>query len=365
MSVPSDNPLAGSLDGQLQAFARAGSSRDFSAGQVIFSAGDPGDGFYLVEAGSVQISAAVGDNEPRVLATIGPGDFFGEMAVLDDAPRSATARAAAETKVRFLSREELLQLLDLNPRLALNLIREFSRRMRAVNQKFVREIISAERLAVVGQFAGTIVHDFKNPLTVISLAAELACGQKTSPAARDKAKLRIMRQVDSMTSMLDELIEFTRPSGRQLALARTDFALFLVALMDEMAAEISERGVILEPGTPPAGLDVRIEPKRISRLFQNLIYNAVDEMPEGGKILLHYAVTDTELRVDVEDTGKGISPAIASQLFQPFATHGKAHGTGLGLSICKKIAEDHGGRIWAHSEPGRGATFSFTLPLGR
>jgi signal transduction histidine kinase len=365
MNAPGEKPMAGSLGGELQTYAQAGVLRDFRAGDVIFSAGEPGDGFYLVESGSVQICAVVGDNEPRVLATIGAGDFFGEMAVLDDAPRSATARAAVDTKARFLSRDELLQLLDRNPRLALNLIREFSKRMRAVNQKFMHEIINAERLAVVGQFAGTIVHDFKNPLTVISLAAELACGQRTTGPARDKARLRIMRQVDSMTSMLDELIEFTRPSGRQLALARTDFALYLLPLMDEMAAEIAGRNVTLDSGTPPQGVDVRIEPKRISRLFQNLIYNAVDEMSDGGKIMLRYHVTDSELRVDVEDTGDGIAPEIAAQLFQPFATHGKAHGTGLGLSICKKIAEDHGGRIWAHSEPGHGATFSFTLPLGR
>ena len=85
----------------------------------------------------------------------------------------------------------------------------------------------------------------------------------------------------------------------------------------------------------------------------------------GGKIFLKFSLGDSELTVAVQDTGKGIAPAIAQSLFQPFATHGKAHGTGLGLSICRKIVEDHGGRIWADSVPGKGATFSFTLPLAR
>ena len=67
--------------------------------------------------------------------------------------------------------------------------------------------------------------------------------------------------------------------------------------------------------------------------------------------------------MEVADTGRGIAPEVAQSLFRPFATHGKAHGTGLGLTICKKIVEDHGGRIWARSEPGKGATFLFTLPL--
>jgi len=235
--------------------------------------------------------------------------------------------------------------------------------MRAVNQKFVNEIVHATRLTAVGQFAGTIVHDFKNPLTVISLAAELACHQATSHASRQKARQRIMRQVDSMTAMLDELIEYTRPTGRRIALARLDLAGYILPLVDEINGEVTDRGFKVEAIDVPAGLDVRIEPPRISRLFRNLINNSLDEMPNGGKIMLSFAAANGELQVNVEDTGKGIAPEIITQLFQPFATHGKAHGTGLGLSICKKIVEDHGGRIWAHSEPGRGAVFSFTLPL--
>ncbi len=120
----------------------------------------------------------------------------------------------------------------------------------------------------------------------------------------------------------------------------------------------------LELGNPPPELQVQVQPQRLSRLFYNLLNNAVDEMPDGGTIFIRFVVDGRELRIEVEDTGKGIAPEIAQSLFQPFATHGKAHGTGLGLTICKKIVEDHGGRIWALSTPGKGATFCFTLPLG-
>jgi signal transduction histidine kinase len=136
-------------------------------------------------------------------------------------------------------------------------------------------------------------------------------------------------------------------------------------LADEIRAEIAERGVKLELVNPPPEVEVRVNPQRLSRLFYNLLNNAVDEMSDGGKIFLRFAVENGALRVEVEDTGRGIAPEIAQSLFQPFATHGKAHGTGLGLTICKKIAEDHGGKIWALSTPGKGATFCFTLPLAR
>jgi signal transduction histidine kinase len=342
-----------------------GELRAFPAGAVIFAAGDPGDGFYVVESGAVRIEAVVGQNESRGLATIGVGDFFGEMAVLDDAPRSATATAEVDTTVRFVERDRLLQLLDRQPQLALTLIREFSLRMRALNQKYVDEIIHAERLAAVGRFAGTIVHDFKNPLTVIGLAAEMACQDNLPLAVRQKTQGRIARQIDRMNNMLYELIDFTKPTGQRPALRPTDFAAFITPLIAEIAQEVTTRKAeLLLVGEPPH-VEVPMNAQRLSRLFYNLINNAVDEMPDGGKIFVRTAVKGNELTVAIQDTGRGIAPAIAKNLFQPFATHGKSHGTGLGLSICKRIVEDHDGRIWAESKLGEGATFSFTLPVQR
>lgn len=357
--------FAGALRAELEALHHAGQTRTFRPGEVIFSAGDPGDGFYVIESGRVQIIASFGGSEPRVLATIVAGDFFGEMAVLDDAPRSATAKAEIETRATFLARTELLDLLERQPRLALNLIREFSNRIRALNRKYVNEIIQAERLALIGRFAATIVHDFKNPLTIIGLAAELACSDDTTAPLRVKAQNKINRQVERMTNMLQELIEFTRPTGQRPALRGLNFARYMNPLVDEIRQEMADRGVKVVLSTPAPSIEVRLDPPRLSRLFYNLLNNAVEAMPDGGKIYLRFIEHPVDLQIDVEDTGKGIAPAIASSLFEPFATHGKPNGTGLGLTICKKIVEDHGGRIWASSKPGRGATFSFTLPIAR
>src|SRR5208283_1943513 len=116
------------------------------------------------------------------------------------------------------------------------------------------------------------------------------------------------------------------------------------------------------PADPPAR-QVRLSARRVSRVFYNLCGNARDFMPDGGKIFVRFHVDENEIITEIEDTGPGIAPEVADKLFQPFATHGKARGTGLGLSICKKIIEDHGGRIWVRNEPGRGAIFCFALPL--
>ncbi len=364
MPPSSDTIPPGSLSAELQALGRPDQVSNFRAGDLIFATGDPGNGLYVIETGRVRITAVVGNNEPRVLANLGPGDFLGEMAVLDAAPRSASAHAETDARMLFLSRDEFLQLLDRRPHLALNLIRDFSRRMRSANQKYLDEIMQAELLAAVGRFAGTIVHDFKSPLSTISLSCQLACSERATPAARQKASEHINKQVQRMTNMLNELMEVTRPSGRSANLTPVSFAAFLHPLAEEIRAEIAGRDTTLEIASPIPELTVQLDAQRLSRVFYNLVNNAVDAMDCGGQVTLRFATEPGALRVEVQDTGKGIAPEIAANLFQPFATHGKAHGTGLGLSICKKIVESHGGKIWARSDPGQGATFCFTLPLG-
>lgn len=356
----------GGLSAELRALESDSIVRPFAPGQVIFSAGDAGDGFYVVEAGRVRISAVVGaGGESRVLATIGPGDFFGEMAVVDDAPRSATATAEVFTRTFFVEREKLLGLLKRRPALALNIIREFSARMRNLNQKYVEEIVQAERLATVGRFATGIVHDFKVPLAIIGLATDLACSRSTRWSQRHRMRGMVARQTGRMKTMLQELIDYARPGGQLPKLRPIKFAPYVNSLAQEVSPELAQRGVKLIIESRPPSVPVHVEPERLSRLFYNLFSNAADELKDGGKITLRFKKTSGELQVEVQDDGHGIPPEFAKSLFEPFATHGKPHGTGLGLTICRKIAEDHGGRIWATSEPGKGATFAFTLPLGR
>jgi signal transduction histidine kinase len=134
----------------------------------------------------------------------------------------ATAESATETL--FIARRKLLDSLQCQPRLALRIIREFSTRIRKLNQKYVDEILQAERLAVVGRFATTIVHDFKGPLAIIGLATDLACSRGTSLAKRRQMRTMISNQTARMKTMLQELIDYTRPGGQQPKLRPVRFA---------------------------------------------------------------------------------------------------------------------------------------------
>jgi CRP-like cAMP-binding protein len=144
------------------------------AGRVIFEAGDAGDGLYAIDEGAVEIFNAVPGQPPQVVATLEKGAFFGEMAVIDDLPRSASARAKTATRVRFFPREDIWRLFSQSPPLLIALMTEVVGRMRRAAQRSQQEAVEAERLAAVGRFAQSIVHDLKNPLNTIGIGADLA-----------------------------------------------------------------------------------------------------------------------------------------------------------------------------------------------
>jgi len=350
---------------EFQDLQKTAELRGYAAGAEIFAQGDPGDGFFQVESGEVEISARLGDDDRRVFAKVGPGEIFGEMAVLDDGPRSAAAIAATDTRAYFIGREELFRILQANPEAMIRLLRFFSRRVRKTNQQYIDEVLQAEKLAVIGRFARTIVHDFKNPLNIIGISAELLGMAGVNETSRAQSVGRIERQVRRLTGMLNELLEFSRGEAQKLVLSLHPYRAWIDQLVGDIRPDLTERRIELVFPEPAPAAEVRIDPQRLSHLFYNLINNAADEMKKtGGAITFTFETGDAEVTTHLQDSGPGIAPEIADKLFEPFATHGKSHGTGLGLSICRRIVEDHGGRIWAASEPGQGARFSFTLPRG-
>jgi signal transduction histidine kinase len=336
--------------------------RSFSAGELIFKEGDAGDGIYVVKEGSVEISVAMNQNVRRAFAKLGPGEMFGEMAVLELKPRSASAAATIQTEVYFIPREELLLMLGDSPALSLQLLREISQRLRDFNRRYVDETIQAERLAVIGRFARSIIHDLKNPLSIISMSAELIALQPAKPEARENAQMRIRKQVERIGDLIGDILDFTNGSKARTLVGNTNYAAFVQSVLEEIRPDAGMRNVTIEAQTPPS-IALSIDPKRVRRVFHNLIQNATDAMQGGGKVFVRFITEKNEVITEIEDTGPGIAPEIANTLFEAFATFGKEHGTGLGLSICKKIIEDHGGRIWTRNEPGRGAVFAFALPL--
>lgn len=346
-----------------QALRRLAREEHFVAGQEIFKESDAGDGVYVVKEGLVEISVAFGQAARHVFGVVGPGEMFGEMAVIEDKPRSASALARQASTVYFISRADLLEFIERSPALALALLREISHRLREFNQQYLREVLQAERLAVIGRFARSIVHDLKNPLNTIGLSAEMATMGGATPEVRKRAQTSIRASIDRISEMVGEILEFTQSSHADFVLAPLEYRAFVQGLFEELRAETALKGVTLECAQAPPAVALLFNPRRLRRVFCNLVHNATEAMPEGGRIVWRFQRQPTEVVTEIEDSGPGIPPEMAGRLFEPFATHGKAHGTGLGLSICKRIIEDHKGWLTARSEPGHGAIFAFGLPL--
>lgn len=346
----------------LQQLRAATAEKNFADSELIFKEGDPGDGLYVVKSGTVEISAEVTDGQRQVLSALPPGEIFGEMAVLDQQPRSACASARGQTSVYFLPREPFHEVIRRFPEAAILMMQEISGRLREFNRQYLREVLQAERMALVGRFASAIVHDLKNPLTIIGMASDMACAADSTPEMRKTARGRMEKQIERITYLVNDILDFTKGSGEKVALVHTDYAGYVQSLAQELRPELELRSVRIEFETPPPAVKLPLNPRRLSRVFHNLIGNAVDAMPSGGKVALAFSTNDSEVVTEIRDSGPGISPEILDKLFDPFVTYGKVKGTGLGLSICRRIVEEHGGKITARNHAKGGASFQFSLP---
>ena len=279
------NPFASSARSSTESCARSRANNPSRPAAKSFTEGDPGDGVYLVKNGQVEISSVLSQGARRVFSQIGPGGLFGEMAVLELRPRSATATAVKDTTAYFIPRGELLSLIERSPGLALSILQVISHRLREFNQHHLREVLQAERLAVIGRFARSIVHDLKNPLNIIGLTTEMACRPNATPEFRATAQDRVRRQVDRISELVSEILYFTQGADTSAALAPMDYQEFLNGFFDELHEEAALKSAQLQLAGPPPPVKLLIDPKRLRRVFFNLIHNACDVMPDGGDIV--------------------------------------------------------------------------------
>lgn len=364
MATLADCKLFSDVPGEdLEALGGAAQELRFLAGQRIFSTGDPGDGVYVVNEGEVELSGSLETSACHVLSRMGPGDVFGELAVLDEQARSANAAASCDSTVSFIPRAKILEVLNHSPKLSLRLLQEISCRLRRVNQEHLREVLQAERLSIVGRFAQSIIHDLKNPLTVIGLSTDLASrDQQISDTTRRKLGL-IRKQVDRIEDLVGDVLEFTRGAPPSTSSRKVAYGELVQKVLGNLQEEAALKSTSIELSSPPPAAEIVCDPKRISRVLVNLVNNASDFLPEGGAISVRISVREREVVTEVADTGPGIAPEVLNHLFEPFTSYGKIHGTGLGLSICRRILADHRGWIRGANRPEGGAVFSFGLPI--
>jgi signal transduction histidine kinase len=220
------------------------------------------------------------------------------------------------------------------------------------------QLVRQERLAAIGQLASTIGHELRNPLGVISNAVYLLrkdFGTEPSEAA-SRHLVTAEREVSAATVIVSDLLEFARQ--RQPVLADVE----LVGLVDEVLMILPPAaGIDVERDVPSVGVVARADRDMLRQVLLNLIGNAYQAMPDGGRLVVGVTAFDSALQLRVQDSGTGMDDDTQARLFEPFFTT-KARGVGLGLAVSKRIVEAHGGEISVDTQPGRGTEFRVLLP---
>lgn len=331
----------------------------FDTGDVIFSEGEPGDCFYLVIEGSIRISKMGRGGKQETLAFIAPGNFFGEMALIDGQPRSAQATAAEPTVLGKIDAASFDRLLENAPHdLHLNFVRLVVERLRGVNSHFITELMRTERLSTVGTMANSIIHDLKNPIHAIQTCVELITQDHNDPATRQLVDI-MDKSIENMKDMVQELLDFARGQS-SLHFQRRPPADVMQEL-DSQLARILPQNVHLVRDCQFCD-DVRVDAGRFLRVLLNLVKNSVEAMPKGGVLRIELLQVGNEAIFRVADTGSGIPADLIPRIFEPFVTQGKSKGTGLGLAIVKSVVDAHRGVIDLRSKVGVGTTVEISLP---
>jgi two-component system, LuxR family, sensor kinase FixL len=221
-------------------------------------------------------------------------------------------------------------------------------------------VLQSERLAAVGNTVTHIAHEFKNPLFIIGgYARQLLRTPNLSDKVSHKLSM-IAEEVSHLEEMVAEMRDFVRrpPSQKQPGQIEKTLSEALDLFQDSLEEHQITVRQVQETPLP----EVIFDPKQMRQVFVNLLKNALEAMPQGGEITITTRVRGTKAEISIADTGEGMSPEVANNIFQPYYTT-KEKGTGLGLAICQSIIQEHGGSISVESAPDRGTTFTIQLPL--
>jgi PAS domain S-box-containing protein len=229
-------------------------------------------------------------------------------------------------------------------------------------QEMEDRMLQTERLAAVGNTVTHITHEIKNPLLIIGgFARQLL--KLPGWDEKNRRRLTIMaEEVTNLEKMVAEMRDFVRrpPAAKQRGRLETTLAEALELFQDTFR-ESKVKIHRVEEGPVP---ELVFDPKLLHQVLLNLFNNALEAMPRGGELTVTTRVRGEYAEIVVADTGEGMTPEVAANIFQPYFTT-KAKGTGLGLAISQSIIQEHGGEIEVESAPGQGSTFTIRLPLAK
>jgi len=232
-----------------------------------------------------------------------------------------------------------------------------------VNQlrRLQAQLMQSERMAATGELAAQIAHEINNPLGIIKNyvgIAKMLMGEEDSN--RENMKI-IDQEINRIAGIVRRLLKFAKPGAEDIQPVQINQVLeeLLALLRGQLFRKKIEVSAELAENLP----EVNVSTDQMRQVFLNLIKNAEDAMPDGGKLTIRTRYRKGRVEIDIADSGAGIAPENIKNIFEPFYTTKGVKGTGLGLSVSYGIIKNYNGEISVDSEPDKGATFTIQLPV--
>jgi two-component system sensor histidine kinase HydH len=231
-----------------------------------------------------------------------------------------------------------------------------------------RDALRAEQLAWVGQIAAGIAHEVRNPLMAIKLLVQTAGDPSAGTGLRPRDLRVLEEEIARLERIVSGFLDFARPPRPDLR--PVELGALLEQAVEGVRPRAEVQGVAVVVDRPAAPIALRADANQLRQVVYNLLFNALDAQPTGGRVRVTVAVEAPHPEADpavvfrVEDDGLGLPPGLGDRVFEPFVST-KETGLGLGLSICRRIVESHGGTVRAADRPGGGAVFTVRLPARR
>jgi PAS domain S-box-containing protein len=242
-------------------------------------------------------------------------------------------------------------------------LEEYADRMEALAEMRAKQLSQSERMAAIGQTAGMVGHDIRNPLQAIAGELYLAKSELDSlPDGQSKKNLREniasieenLYYIDKIVADLQDYTKPLKPSKESVKIEKAiEEALLIVNIPNKLSVNI-----LIEKDFPELKADFPM----LKRALINLIQNAVQAMPNGGNLKITAQTKNTNAQISVQDTGEGIPQEVQEKLFTPLFTT-KSKGQGFGLAVVKRLIEAQNGEVTYKTQNGQGATFTIHLPL--
>lgn len=368
----------GILEPEADDMAESGQVRTYPKNWVLCRENAVEEIFYIILNGEVRVTKVINDVEVRELKILHPGAFFGEMALIHNAPRAATVTTLTPTTVLEIHKSAFDQMLRQNTSVSLAMVREVSRRLRENDEMAIEDLrVKAKELAAAYQqlaeqdytrqeFLTTIAHELRTPLTAAfgylqSMQAGILHGDAFNQALDTTA-----RNVKEVISLVNDILFLYELELILLDFQPTDIGQVVLRAVEEQKKKAERAGVEMRLEVAPNLPVISADSKSLERVIMVLLDNAIKFSPDGGVTKIDVDFDDFHVSVRVSDSGVGIPEEAIPRLFRRFFRLDEVEGhlfsgAGLGLSIARQVVEQHGGDIHVDSQLGKGSTFTIRL----